>query len=134
VYRLHYLDVQGVVCPPPEIGRRWEAPDLDEGLRLVELVMDRDFANQITAVDVRNYNGRISSVEPHLRMYAQIGRGPATDIRWGRFPTPDGTDYVVSPQRKMQYLEGYAADHGGRLAGFNRYLDLRFGELHVSIN
>ncbi len=38
-------------------------------------------------------------------------------------------DKVETPnleERKMSYLDAYAADHGGRLAGFHDYIDLRF--------
>ena len=137
VARIHYVVIDGVdlaACPVPEVGRQWAAGDLRQGLKLVELVCSRPYANQVTAVDVRNHAGRISRREPYLRMYAQVGAGRATDIRFGRFPVPDGADYVVSPERKMSYLDAYVAEHNGRLAGLNSYLDLRHDELHVSIN
>ncbi len=100
---------------------------------MLRLVHNKPYANQITAIDVRNFAGRISRAEPHLRMYAQVGQGGSTDIRFGRFPLPGG-DYVISPERKLSYLDEYAEDHGGQLAGLNRYIDLRYDELHVSIN
>jgi hypothetical protein len=66
-------------------------------------------------------------------MYAEVKGGQPTDIRFGRFPLPGG-DHVVSPERKLSYLDAYATDHKGLLAGINRYLDLRYDELHVSMN
>jgi len=129
--RIHYVLIEGVDGEPPAPGRRWDAPDLDDGLRLVELVRSRPFLAQVTVADVRNHGGRVSRSEPELRLYAQIGRGRPTEIRFGRFPVGSG-DFVISPERKMSYLDAYAADHGGRLAGFHDYIDLRFDHMHLS--
>ncbi len=132
--KLHYIVIDGVVSTPPAPGEHWDAPDLAKGLKLVKLVLTRPYANQITVVDVRNHNGRINTNEPFLRMYAHVGRGRPTDIRFGRFPAEGLPDYVISPQRKMSYLDSYVADHSGKLAGLHSYLDLRYDQLHVSIN
>ncbi len=132
--RIHYVVIDGVRTSAPPPGWKWSADDLQAGLRLVELVRARPYYPQITLVDVRNHDGRITRNQPELRMYAQVGRGPATDIRFGRFPAPGGGDYIISPRRKLSYLDEYAAENGGLVAGRNSYLDLRFDELHVSVN
>lgn len=132
--RIHYVAIDGVAIGPPPPGWQWTGDDLAAGLRLVRLVSTRSYHAQITLIDVRNHGGRITRNEPELRMYAQIGRGRSTDIRFGRFPAPGGGDYVIGPQRKISYLDEYVAANRGRLAGVNSYLDLRFDELHVSIN
>ena len=132
--RIHYIVVDGVTGAPPPPGWQWPGEDLVAALRLIALVAPRPYYPQITLIDVRNHAARITRNEPELRMYAQLGRGRPTDIRFGRFPAPGGGDYVISPQRKISYLDEYVADHAGRLAGVNIYLDLRFDELHVSIN
>jgi len=132
--KIHYVAIDGVATGPPPPGWQWTGEDLAAGLKLVLLVRRRPYHAQITLIDVRNHAGRITRNEPQLRMYAQIGRGRPTDIRFGRFPAPGGGDYVISPQRKLSYLDEYVTAHGGRLAGVNSYLDLRFDELHVSIN
>ena len=131
--RVHYILIEGAGGQPPPVGGRWEGDDLAAGMRLIELIRCKPYAWQITAVDVRNYNGRLYEGEPHLRMYAQCDRSPVTDIRFGHFPRPDG-DFRVSPERKISYLDQYVRDHDGRLAGINRTLDLRHDELHVSYN
>lgn len=131
--RIHYVTIDGVQTTSPPPGWKWPGTDLDAGLRLVQLVSAKPYYPQITVIDVRNHACRITRNEPALRMYAQIGRGRPTDIRFGRFPEP-GSDVVVSPQRKMWYLDDYATTHGGRLAGLNTYLDLRYDNLHVSVN
>jgi hypothetical protein len=131
--RIHYVTIDRVLTTPPRPGRKWSVDDLDAGLRLVKLVSIRPYYSQITVVDVSNHACRITRNDPELRMYAQIGRGSPTDIRFGRFPEP-GSDIVVSPQRKIWYLDDYTTTHGGRLAGLNTYLDLRYDNLHVSVN
>lgn len=131
---IHYILIDGLSAPAPAVGRTWPGDDLAAGLRLVRLLATRSYVNQVTLVDVRNFGGRITRDEPHLRMYAQYGRGRPTDIRFGRFPVPEGGDYEVSPDRKLKYLDDYVADHEGWLAGLNSYIDLRFDQLHVSIN
>lgn len=132
--QIHYILIDGVEAPAPPVGQAWSGSDLQAGLSLINIVSSRRYASQITVVDVRNCDGRINRDEPHLRMSAQHGRGRPTDIRFGRFPTPDGGDYVVSPERKLRYLDDYVADHDGWLAGRNSYIDLRFDQLHVSMN
>lgn len=134
VVPIHYILIDGVRTPPPSVGQPWDAPDLQAGIRLVNLVNQKDWANQITVVDVRNFDRRVTASEPELRMYAQTGQGHATDIRFGRFPHPGGGDWVISPARKLEYLDQYASDHGGRLAGINSYIDVRYDELRVSIH
>jgi hypothetical protein len=129
---IHYVEIQGVEAPPPAIGERWGGDDVSAGLRLIGLFFTRPYAYEISAVDVRNYAGRAAADESHLLMWAQLGRGRPTQIRFGRFPRPDG-DFVVSPERKMSYLDQYVEDYS-HLAGAHRYIDLRYDELHVSID
>ncbi|MBN1554407.1 MAG: hypothetical protein JXA11_06655 [Phycisphaerae bacterium] len=132
--RIHYIAVEGVEAPPPAVGQAWEGEDLAQGLRLVRLLGTRPWANQISVVDARNHARRISESEPELCIYAQQGRGKPTEIRFGRFPHPDGGDWVISPARKMRYLDDYVQDQNGRLAGIHSYIDVRFDELRVSLN
>ncbi len=133
VSRIHYIIVDGVEGYPPAVGEKWNQADLASGLKLVSLISTKPhYAYQITTVDVRNFSGRIAHSEPHLRMYAQVGQSRPTDIRFGRFPRPGG-DYVVSPQRKLSYLDKYVADFGS-LAGHNSYIELRYDEPTFSLN
>ena len=125
--------VRDVASKPPRPGRKWDGADLADGLRLLKLLQDRPYFNEIAVVDVRNFGGRISQLEPHLRMHARDNQGQQTDIRFGRFPAQDGLDYCVSPQRKLEYLDAYYQANG-RIAGLNQYIDLRYDRLHVSVN
>ncbi len=129
-----FIAVVGIGTDPPQPGQSWDAPDLADGLRLCRLLKGRPYESQITAVDVRNYNGRISPYEPHLRLYAQIGQGPRTAILFGRFPLPDGLDYCVDPRDKFARLDAYVAENGGQLAGLKEWIDLQHDELYVSVH
>ena len=131
---VHYIKISGARASAPGCGRKWPGDDLAAGLRLVALVAEKPYANQIVTADVRNYAGRApgGDEEPHLRYCAQIGSADTTDIRFGRFPRPGG-DHNVSTERKLSYIEAYVARHNGRLAGLHSYIDLRFDELNVSV-
>ncbi len=125
--KVHFVLIDGAAAPAPAVGEFWPGADIAAGLRLVELIRPKPYAWQITTVDVRNHGWRVSRHEPQLRMHAQIDRSGTTDILFGRFPNPAG-DFNVSPARKLSYLDDYAADHDGKLAGLNRYIDLRHDE------
>ena len=131
--RIQYVIVLGVISPPPAPGQTWRSDDLADGLMLIDLIAARRYRNEITAVDVRNHGGRLSPTEPHLRMFAQLGRGRRTDIRFGRLPAGEG-DFVVSPERKMSYLDDWASRHNGRIAGTCTWIDLRYDEIHHSLD
>jgi hypothetical protein len=131
---VHYPVIRGVVAEPPAEGSVWHAEDLATGLRLLALIAPKPYADQITVIDVRNYAGRIDPQDTHLRMVAQVGRSRPTKILFGRFPIPNGPDYVVSPARKISFLDKYAAEHGGRLAGLNDHIKLQYDPYHVSFD
>ncbi len=134
ICRAHYITIEGVLTPPPTPGQKWEGDDLADGIKLVQMLRTRKYRDQIATVDVRNHNGRVcpNGREPQIRMYALTSEGEKTDIRFGRFPAPEG-DYIVTPERRMKYLDEYVDHHGG-LAGHNDWIDLRYDQLHVSNN
>ena len=98
----------------------------------VKLLLGRHYARQITVVDVTNHGGRVTSGAPEIKIFAQVGRDRPTEIRFGRFPTEG--DWVVTPAEKLANLDAYVKTNNGQLAGVNEYLDLRYDEMHVSIN
>lgn len=129
--RIHYIEIQGVSTPPPPVGQKWDAEDLAEGLKLAAVMVRQPYARQIAAVDVRNHGGRIARQDCQLQMIARDRQGKATTIYFGRFPGIDAPAEVET-ERKLKYLEFYAGQHNGTLAGFNRLLDLRYDTLMVS--
>lgn len=130
---LAYISIYGALASAPDVGQPWAGRDIADGIRLVRLIASRPYANQITMMDVRNHGGRVDPRAPHLRMWAQVGRSRATDIRFGQFPRHEG-DHVVSPDRKLSQLDEFVTRNGGRLAGTKAYLDLRYDHLHASVN
>lgn len=132
-YAIHYITIEGVMAPPPPAGQKWDGDDLAAGLKLVTLVSTRKYANQIKTVDVRNYAGRGRHGDSNLCMRAQIGNGPETIIRFGRFPAATG-DWEVPTQRKMYNLDTYVSDQKGYLAGTAQYVDLRGDQLRFRPN
>jgi len=131
VWDVHYPTVRGVMSEAPPAGQVWHSPELAAGLRLYDLIATRRYKDQITVIDVRNYDGRLDPDGAHLRMHAQIGTGRPTTIVFGRFPMPDGGDYVVSPERKLGYLDWYTQETNGALAGLHERLDLRYDQIHA---
>jgi len=133
VYRWHYILIDGVASDRPKPGEKWPVDDIADGVRLVKLLSTRVYANQFPVVNVANHGGRVYSREPHIVIYAQQGQGTITLIKWGRFPGNDGPP-VVSPQRKMGYLDEFARKNDGRIAGTHDWLDLRHDYLMPSIH
>ena len=122
-YRTDAFD--GVAGQPPAPGRKWDAPDLTDALRLVKLIRDKPYVGDITVVDVRNHTGRIDQTAPHIVMVAQLGQGRRTNIHFGRFPF-DEQDYCVSPAQKLAYLDEIAEANDGHLAGVVRRIELQY--------
>jgi len=133
---IHHIVIDvGVFGTPPAVGQRWAGDDVADGLKLIQLVQKKPYAGQIATIDVRNHGNRLSKREPQIRMLAQAAGsgGKTTDIRFGRFSSaPDGV-YVISDDQKIAKLDKYFADYG-RLAGLNRYIDLRYDQMLVSTN
>lgn len=132
-WQKHYILVYGVAAAPPACGQRWAGEDVQKGLSLVQLVWPEPYANEIAFADVRNHGHRESRIDPELCLYARVGAGKSTQIRFGRFPHPDGGDWVISPTRKLDYLEQYYQQHN-RLSGVHEYIDLRFDQLKHSLH
>ncbi len=132
IRQLHYIVVElheEFDPPAPAVGEPWNSGALEAGLKLVRRILDEPYAEEITVVDVRNHRNREISNEPELTMFAQAGRHRPTRILFGRFPEQGG-DFVIPPERKFDYLDGFFSDHG-RLTGLASELDLRHDNLLV---
>jgi len=133
IERSKFVVIDGVRGGQPRAGEKWYSPDLLDGIRLLSLIKNKPYIDQITTIDVRNFNGRINPSEPYLRIYAQVGNGKRTDIRFGRFPVDD-SDYCVSPEKKIEHLDKIVSRNGGRLAGIRDWIDLRYDRPLLSMN
>ena len=130
-YQAHYPLITTWLREAPAVGEGFDDPALADGLRLALLIADRPYADQITVIDVRNHGG-LDPNAPHLKMTAQIGRGQATEIQFGRFPRPGGADVVIPTDRKLAYLDHYAGRHNGRLAGVDAEIRLQYDHLYYA--
>jgi len=129
IQRRHYIEIQGVQAPPPIPGERWRGQDLEDALRLVELLRLRSYCTQIEVIDVHNHGGRLYPAqprEPHIRMFTAGDESSRTQINFGRFPLPGG-DYDVPVERRIANLDLYAVTHG-RL-NYHSLIDIRFDQL-----
>ena len=123
--RVHYVKVVGVQTAPRRVGQLWKSIALPDALKLASIVNNRFFADQISTIDVRNYNKRISEADSEIIMYAQKGRSARTEILFGRFPRNQGADYVITPAKKFARLEAFVRENGNNIAGVCKMLDLR---------
>ena len=71
--------VQGVHRPPPEPGRKWPGEDLAAGLDVLKLMYGRDYAEEILAVDVANFQGRQDAKESQLVLLTRHLKGSRPD-------------------------------------------------------
>ncbi|MCP4247381.1 MAG: hypothetical protein GY778_10075 [bacterium] len=75
--------IQGVAGAPPPAGQPWTVPDLAAGLRVAAQVALEPFADQVSAVRVHNYDGRLDAHEAHLELATDRAGGR---IIWGSAP------------------------------------------------
>lgn len=75
--------VEGVASPPPQPGEVWDTPDLRAAIAVAQRIEGEAFSDQITAVSVHNYGGRVDSEEPHIRLMTDQAGGA---IIWGSAP------------------------------------------------
>jgi len=82
---MRYRLITGVRADAPEPGQPWEGRDLRAGIEMLTLLRDEPFWKQISAVSVRNFQGRSDPRGPHIEIVT-TSPGPgriAGRIRWG---------------------------------------------------
>jgi len=123
---LHYVAIQGVDTPPPDVGQKWDADDLAAGLRLAGMLSRYAWHGRITTIDVRNHIARLDPYGSELRMFAKMEQGQ-TVILFGRFPLESG-DWEISPDEKLDSLDIIVRKHNGLARG---EIDLRYASPFV---
>ncbi len=76
------LWLDGIRGPAPGVGERWEGDDVAAAIRLVSLLVDEPYVDQLTALLFDNYGGRINRREPHV----VLATDRDTRILWGAAP------------------------------------------------
>jgi hypothetical protein len=118
--------IDGVRQPPPESGRRWAGADLAAGLDLVKLFYGKLFLDEVTAVDVTNFGGRVRRSDPQLVLETRYG----TQVWWGRPLNTKDFFVEVSATRKLEILRA-VVQKDGRIDANRTYLDVRYDNLLV---
>ena len=91
--------VQGVAQAPPRAGEAWPGGDVRAGLRLGLLVSTQSWADQVLAIDVSNYGGRLTAGKAHLSLLTADGA-----VRWGRAPG-DEQFYEPPAATKLAHID-----------------------------
>lgn len=90
ISKLTIVEITGVsthTLGPRSVGTKWQSDDVAAAIELIGLLdkMDRQvepnkpLLAEIQSIDVSNFNGRRSSSQPHIVLYAKDG----TEIKWG---------------------------------------------------
>lgn len=75
--------VQGMDAGAPPAGARWQGNELQAALTLLEALQREPYKDQITAVLVENFNGRVDPHRSHVELATDRAGGR---IRWGSAP------------------------------------------------
>jgi len=124
--RTSFRIVQGVHLAPPESGKKWGGSDLAAGLDLVKLFYGKLFLDEVTAIDVSNFAGRVRRADPQVTLQTRYG----TQIWWGRPPNSKDFFVEVSAARKLEILRAVVQQHG-RIDANQAYVDVRYDDYLV---
>lgn len=121
----HYPGIRGLVKPVPAFGRVWEGQDIVEAIRAIQLLYTRPYGrSDLDAVDVSNFTNSRDTTNAEIVLLARRPDRRPTAIQFGRFPHPRA-DWVIRPERKLLWLDEYAAGEGaGHICGVRKSLDL----------
>lgn len=112
------LAIKGYAGLIPRSGSRWLNPDIQAGLQLADIIRKMPFKDQVKAIDVSNYNGRINPATSWIVLITDRD----TIIHWGR------------PMGKEDAIEIPAANKLSLLMGiYKRFGHIDFGRAFVDI-
>jgi hypothetical protein len=111
----------------PRPGQVFDQQDLAAGVALVVLLhrMDAEVSpknpllEHVASIDVRNFNGRKNSREPHLTLRSKDG----TQIIWGAELYEWSKQLEATDEQKLAKLYAYYRDYGSLSAGA-KYINL----------
>ena len=118
--------IEGVHQAPPDSGKKWAGADLAAGLELVKLFYGKLFLDEVTAVDVTNFAGRVKRADPQVVLDTRYG----TQIWWGRPLNTKDFFVEVPAARKLEILRAVVQQHG-RIDANQAYVDVRYDDFLV---
>lgn len=118
--------IEGVAHFPNETGKAWPGKDLRAGLELIALLSDKPYADQITRIDVGNYDGRVNANESQINLITRYD----TQVRWGQAPSSRAFFVEQRVDRKLEVLQ-QACRQTGRVDMNLPWIDLRFDNATV---
>ena len=102
--------ITGIVAPRPKTGQLWKGEDLSAALKLISLIHENEFANQVRMIDAANHKGRQDAKSAHLVIQTHRGGW----VLWGRAPGEEGI-YEPDSQAKLKNLSRIRLAHDGRI-------------------
>lgn len=91
--------IRGVKAAQPAAGQAWSGGDVQAGLKLAAVIVTQTWIDQVKAIDVTNFGGRIDRGRPHLALQTRRGQ-----VRWGR-PPGDEHFYEPAASAKLQSIQ-----------------------------
>ncbi len=122
-----YVILQGVGALPPEPGGRWPGDDVVAGLKLIDLLHDEPFFDQLTGVLLDNFRGRIDKRQPHIQLAAAPSGGR---IVWGSAPGEEVEENTIDEKIRLLW-ENYRL--WGRIDAGRDSIDISVYPEHFAI-
>ncbi len=115
VYAYHesWITIEGVMLSAPPAGLPWPGEDLRAGIGLVRSLAGEPFLPQVTAILVRNYDGREDAHRSHIELATDRAGGR---VRWGSAPGRELEENSLSA--KTAILRANYASTGRLDAGY----------------
>ena len=113
--------IEGVAHAPADAGKPWPGKDVKAGLEMIDLLADKPYADQVTRVDVGNFDGRVNANESQINLVTRYD----TQVRWGQAPSSQAFFVEQRVDRKLDAME-QACRQTGRVDMNLPWIDLRF--------
>jgi cell division septal protein FtsQ len=115
--------IQGVHMAPPASGKKWVGADLVAGLDLVKLFDGKLYLDDVRAIDVTNFGGRVRRADPQITLATRYN----TQIWWGRPINAKDAFVEARAARKLEILRA-VVKQDGRIDANHAYVDVRYDD------
>ena len=113
--------IDGCGHAPDRPGHVWPGKDVQAGLELAVLLADKPYADQVTRIDVGNFDGRVNANESQINLVTRYN----TEVRWGQPPSSRAFFVEQRVDRKLDVM-AQACRQTGRVDMNLPWIDLRF--------